>query len=242
MSCLRTLLHHALIMTSRTSESRRNAKASSLYLLAPDGLGAQWLWGNREALLAVKNAFGNECWENCESWRVFNYGMFPLFLRGPSQQRSTCSMWPEWSGTNDKADNPDRGLYSLSGEGGGKEFPALERLVFDSSLLSTSERTLDLTESPNLDPGYTVWCAHLSNKTTRIPTKCSCYSTERMWWVLPLKSSAGIFIKRGIAWQRDALLLVLHLPPDASAVVFNSPSPSMLHLPSRLFSAPLCGL
>lgn len=152
MSCLRTLLHHALIMTSRTSESRRNAKASSLYLLAPDGLGAQWLWGNREALLAVKNAFGNECWENCESWRVFNYGMFPLFLRGPSQQRSTCSMWPEWSGTNDKADNPDRGLYSLSGEGGGERVSRSWKIGFWQLIALYIRENLGLDGKPKSGP------------------------------------------------------------------------------------------
>lgn len=52
MSCLPTLLHHALIMTSRTSESRRNART-------PDGLSAQRLQGKQEARPAVKNRFGD---------------------------------------------------------------------------------------------------------------------------------------------------------------------------------------
>lgn len=76
---------------------------------------------------------------------------------------------------------PTEGYTPYQGSEGRKSFPLLKDWFLTAHCsLHQREANKDLMESPNLDPGYTVWCAHLSNKTTRIPTKCSFYSTERM--------------------------------------------------------------
>lgn len=144
MSCLPTLLHHALIMTGRTSESRRNAEAAPLYLGTPDGLGAQWLWGNRETRPTVKNDFGHGCWEKYESRQKRE---LPQACRSSITERSLCSSAVHlgtdpraacdlnWAAQMMKLTAPTEVYAPYQGSEWGRSFSSLEWLVFDISLL-----------------------------------------------------------------------------------------------------------